>query len=352
MEYLLSVDLPQNHVRKRDTLQFFPYPSIDNPSAKYLEKLQHIALSNPNSSWVALEKIHGANFSFIFDGQTLVANKRSGKIEQNEKFYGYEIVVERYRKDIEVIFNYLQSRDASVYSIQVFGELFGGSYDGKSAAGACRVQKGVSYIDFVDFLVFDIRINADTCIFLAHSSITQLLSILGLSLRLVPILGRGSFEEMYKLSRIFESTVPSLYNLPKLNNNPAEGLIIKLDKDHSTGINRPILKNKNDVSFSEVDFKPKSRPVIDNSLSEESKSILERIICYLTRNRLDGVIGKEGPYCHRAKLRNVFINDAIKDYLKDVTSEESANFKQNEEKLRKHIIAYIEECGIMKLTVD
>jgi Rnl2 family RNA ligase len=117
MDYLLtSVSCPFAE-KPRD---FREYPSIENPRKKVIEFLESQVIKNPTCQWVALEKIHGANFSFTSDGNIVNANKRSGPIAPNENFFCFEIILERHSKSVILIFNYLKDMDPNICSIQNF----------------------------------------------------------------------------------------------------------------------------------------------------------------------------------------------------------------------------------------
>nr|URM62377.1 ligase 2 [Mimivirus sp.] len=86
--------------------QFFQkYFSIENLNARSFKSLQKNGLLSNNIEWIALEKIHGANFSFITNGEKLETAKRTGIISPEEYFFNYQIVVERYSQDVLNIFN-------------------------------------------------------------------------------------------------------------------------------------------------------------------------------------------------------------------------------------------------------
>lgn len=91
--------------------------------------------------WVALEKIHGANFSFTVhasgsEGQEISpprAAKRSGFLKTGENFYRlnkHPAILEEEGKKTRRIFDSLRENDTYHYSdacaVTVFGELFGG----------------------------------------------------------------------------------------------------------------------------------------------------------------------------------------------------------------------------------
>jgi hypothetical protein len=61
---------------------FKKYNSIENSyREKFLEKIKSIV--PPTEKWVVTEKIHGSNFSFIYDVENLTCAKRTGLINEN-----------------------------------------------------------------------------------------------------------------------------------------------------------------------------------------------------------------------------------------------------------------------------
>jgi hypothetical protein len=125
--------------------------------------------------------------------------------------------------------------------------------------------------------------------------------------------------------------------MPRLENNFAEGIVIKMDSEHLTNTDRPILKIKSpdflEVTTPRGRVKPKE-PQPENADIEDLKR-------YITKNRLDGIIGKEGPSCHPKKLKNLFIADAINDFLKDFPENESL-FKSFEANIRKQLSYFVD----------
>ena len=70
---------------------FKKYNSIENT---YREKqIEQVYLHGyDNEKYVVQEKVHGANFSFITDGEVIQVAKRSGLIAEDEKFNNYKFV--------------------------------------------------------------------------------------------------------------------------------------------------------------------------------------------------------------------------------------------------------------------
>lgn len=91
--------------------------------------------------WVALEKIHGANFSFTVNVDVHASGskiepprpaKRSGYLKSEENFFNlskHPAFFEKERGKIRKVFDDIRSNYFSdVSSVTVFGELFGGIY--------------------------------------------------------------------------------------------------------------------------------------------------------------------------------------------------------------------------------
>ena len=85
--------------------------------------------------WVATEKIHGANLSFsvVCEGREVRVAKRGGYLKEGESFFGVwrqrgllEGEMEKARK----AFTAVTEMRNGVYSITVYGELFGGIFGG------------------------------------------------------------------------------------------------------------------------------------------------------------------------------------------------------------------------------
>ena len=63
------------------------YPEIENHYNKLIQ--QYIESHSTEEIWVATEKIHGTNFSFIHDGNTLTCAKRNSFLKDNDKFFNF-----------------------------------------------------------------------------------------------------------------------------------------------------------------------------------------------------------------------------------------------------------------------
>ncbi|AGF85515.1 ligase 2 [Moumouvirus goulette] len=310
---------------------FQKYFSIENPNkiTKILRKNDH---TNDKYEWIVLEKIHGANFSFITNGKNICVAKRTAVISSDEYFYNYETIIEKYKEDILEIYKKITLSIKNIMSIQIFGELFGGLYPNYKYENMRPVQKGIYYNPNVDFMVFDIKINYSTdnfqvqnnkSEFLSHNEVLFYLTLT--NLKHVPVITKGKFNDIIKMDPVFLTKVPEIYQLPHIDNNYAEGYIFKLNTRHSCNILRPIIKSKNNVLFGEIHNQNKKN--YEENISDKNVFI-EEIKNYLTKNRFDGIIGKIGPDNKIPKIIGCYIADALNDYESSLDYEKMTLYKK------------------------
>ena len=84
---------------------------------------------------------------------------------------------------------------------------------------------------------------------MAHTEIELVMK--ELSLKYVPIAHQGTFAEIITPKPYFVTTIPTLYDLPEIKRNLAEGYVIKTNQRTKYDVNRPIYKIKNMKSFGE-----------------------------------------------------------------------------------------------------
>lgn len=270
-------------------MDFKKYNSLENAyRQKFINHCHELGVNQ----WVALEKIHGANFSFICDENMVVTPaKRTSVLNKTEHgtydFYGCNPIVEKYTPEIQSLANVIGG------PIQVFGELYGEG-----------VQKEVKY-GKKDFIVFDIMLKDG--IFLDWPLVKDLCEIFDIPY--APELGRGSLEEMLSLSPEFTS---------KLCEDNAEGIVIKplVDNVLLGNGSRPIIKNKSEA-FSEKKQKPAKKP---QKMPEEVVDIFNDFCQYLNQNRLNNVLSKIGGDISQkdfGKIAGLLAQDAKAEFERD-----------------------------------
>lgn len=210
-----------------------PYPkipSVDRPDA-----------ATVGGTWVATEKIHGAQLVIGFDGRRFSVGKRKAWLRDDEPFFGWQLL----RARLETAARAALSGDS--VAVRVYGELYGGAYphpDVPPAPGMSAVQTGVWYSPELRFALFDVlrqdRPNA-AARFLIYRDVAAIADRAGLDV--VPLLGRGPRASLDALPTRFPSRVPRRLGLPELPDNVAEGLVLRPD-ERLTPQRRPIVKLK------------------------------------------------------------------------------------------------------------
>jgi uncharacterized protein YlbG (UPF0298 family) len=351
---------------------FREFSSIESPSSKHIKQLEKYGYLNSSIEWIALEKIHGANFSFITDGIEIITAKRSGIISEKEKFFNSTAISKKYLDDILTLYHVIKKTNPETTTVQVFGEIFGGYYPGFTN-NMKPVQKGVYYRPEIDFLVFDIKMNTNISApkiatqihnnindgkmidekmvdekmidekfyswFLSQDEIDKYLKNLPL-LRGIPVTARGKFDDIINMSPIFITKIPELYGLPLINNNMAEGYVFKTNNRHPCHRSRPIIKIKNNNVFGEVVHMPKV-----NIGSGVTNQYVENAISYCTKNRFNNTISKIGLENRIEKINGIYVADVVKDFEKDLPDEELEEFKKSIKKVKEGINSYLLRHG-------
>ena len=214
--------------------------------------------------WIATEKIDGSNFSVYSDGKEIKFAKRTGFLKDEEWFYNYQSISLELSQKANKVYNSLKSKNNNLKFIVIYGELCGGFYpeDVNNWKGPIpsrinekgiviiplekrAVQEGVYYSDKIKHIVFDIAlINYENNIkYLEYEQMVKICE--EFKIPFTPILAKGSLQKLLDYSLEFNSTIPSLFGLKCIENNKAEGIVIRPSVWKGNGEDRPMLKRKN-----------------------------------------------------------------------------------------------------------
>jgi Rnl2 family RNA ligase len=261
--------------------------------------------------WVVTEKVHGANFSVIAvaDGQVAFAS-RSKVLDPGDNFFGVrsqrldDALAERART---LLSGLRRSANPTTWSIQIYGELFGGGYphpDVQPMPGAKPVQVGVWYAPELQFMAFDVLVIDEgdaTSRFLDFDRARD--EAMAAGFMFDNPLQRGTFETCLDFSVRFNTEVPSILGLPEVNGNAAEGVVIRplvepvIGRGEGTRERRMIKRKIPEFSekqYRHVNWRD-ARAARVTQFVDEAESLLRfEMLASVTSQRLDNTVSKVG----------------------------------------------------------
>ncbi len=291
---------------------FKKYGSIDNLSAKNdLVKV----LSITKHEFVVLEKAHGAHFSFQTNGKTATCARRNSILTDKNKFYNHEEMLSKYLSRILEVFKFVDSKFKHVKTVQIDGELIGGMYHHKDVKqlDLTKVQQGVYYSPDYQFYAYDIRYcSLDIWSYINYDICMEIFS--ELKFLYAKPLARGPFKDVVSFDPTFQTTIPDILGLPLIENNIAEGIVLKpvISMNLPNG-SRIIFKNKTE-KFNET---KKIKTVLED-IPPEVQEVQDEILQMITMNRLNNVISKIGEVTEKdmGKLIGLLSRDVLDEYQK------------------------------------
>lgn len=303
--------------------QFTKFPSLENTYRQ--KEIDKIIMMDIKDKWVVTEKVHGANFSFwvyknLESGKIdIKCAKRGGWIEEDEKFFNYTLVLEKYRPMLEKLRNDLLD------DFVIYGEMYGGN-----------IQSGVCYKLEQDFVAFDMRwINADESLSLPLDKLTTLTLGKDYNIPVTPLIGvYDSFEEALAIEESFTSKLIREDFNGEEKHKEAEGVVIEPDTAvYEPNGSRVYLKKKT-KRFLEKGGKPSIKHKSPVVLQESVKVKLEEALVFLNRNRFESVISKIGEVSIKdiGKVMGLMTQDIIVDMEKDLEQPADSWFETKGEK--------------------
>lgn len=276
--------------------------------------------------WVVTEKVHGANFSLVYENGSLKFAKRKEYLNWSDDFFGFQLVVSKLENNILRLFEKLSS-DIAAEKYIIYGELFGGKYphpEVEPVKDVHAIQTGVYYTPDIEFCAFDIAIEtdgSDSKYYLDYESSVAYFDEFKIFYAKPLLIGK--FNEAMNFNIRINSAVPKEFNLPELQNNLIEGVVIKPfdQKDHAI-FSRPIIKLKNPEFDEEEKFHEAEKwSFIPNvsSKTEELSFIVDELRNYVTQNRLKSAVSKIGTldlnnHSRVSEIKKEFLEDVITDF--------------------------------------
>lgn len=328
----------------QETPPFRPYPKIRESSSAW-ESDEAVARQLKKLTWIATEKIHGANFSFHLSIQDRVLRcaKRKAILNDSDTFFHFQKLKERYQSALWQLFDWVLTHNPKCQQLGVYGELYGGEYkhpEVKAVTGVEAVQTGVYYSPDIEFCAFDLqwRLSDEDWSFIDYDTATDWLTRFDLPIN--EVLFRGSLEQAYEQPIDFPSTIPKRHGLPELPDNSAEGLVIKPVQPvlvpTKKGPMRPIIKRKT-ARFQE-DARYHQAQVWDSKPGSNAASYALDLLewsakALVTKQRLQNALSKTGRDVSRTELFRALISDVEEQLREDHAEEWSALAKAEKELL-------------------
>lgn len=301
-------------------------PSIPNAyKAQYILSIKNAGYEM--KLYYVFEKVDGCNFMFVCDGKTILCGKRNSFLGPNDtNFHGYERLLEKYREDIMEIYDMFVRMNNNIKMVCIHYELYGGIYPGVKSSGK-GVNKNVFYSPDINVIVFDVSFVfydggrwREWVPYDVYEPVLRKFDIPYLK----PLF-KGTLKEALDFPNKFVTTIPKMHGLPEIEDNIAEGTVIK-------PVETLLLKNKKVVIKNKCDKFSERRK--DNALSYEEVGAIhgkfEGIIDYINLNRLSTVISKIGKVTRTdvPRIMRDFQQDILDSYfddnedLADITEEE------------------------------
>lgn len=306
------------------TKQFTKFPSLENTYRQ--KEIDKILMMGIKDQWVVTEKVHGANFSFwVYKNVEtkeidIKCAKRSGWIEEGEKFFNYKSVLEKYRPMLEKL------RGDVLDNFVIYGELFGGN-----------IQSGMCYSLEQDFVAFDMRwINEDGSLGWALDKLTMLTLKDDYNLPVTPLIGvYDTFEEALAVEESFTSKlIRQDFDGEEEEHKETEGVVIEPNNAvYEPNGSRVYLKKKT-KRFLEKGGKPNIKHKVPMLLQESVQLKLDEALLFLNNNRFDSVVSKIGEVSIKdiGKVTGLLTQDIVVDMEKDLEQPVDSWFETKGEK--------------------
>lgn len=313
------------------------FTEIDNSyNEKKLTNIRQYVDSN--LQWVVTEKIDGENASINISPEGIRIGKRSSLFPVGSKFGKVLEVAEKHKDSFMSAYNYIIERYSKVTnelneesfmkinSVTFFGESFGGVYphkDVEKAINAKKIQGRVFYCPDNDFLIFDIAMTMEDIegyiknVYLDFNDVEQICCMFNLPY--IKPLFFGTFEECLNYDVNFVTTIPYYYNLPRIEDNFTEGIVIKPVKEQRFGNGERVILKKKSEKFSEKRKSNNAFIINKEDYSLELVNAMSLSSMYITENRLMNIISHFGEVSNKdfGPVLKEFNEDVLKDMYRE-----------------------------------
>jgi Rnl2 family RNA ligase len=300
------------------SISHIPYPKM--------EQAKRAPQEFNNTLVVLLEKIHGTNFSIIYnqDGECLGMAKRTSILQDGEKFFNVQQLDDDLKTRMSIIARKLTDNCSGI--VRFYGEYYGGNYNNTTSSGCVKIQKGMDYAPVNAFAVFDILVQLDdgTNVFLSWDAVKQITE--RFQVPHVPEVARGlwgNLKESFDIEGMTSRVPIELHGLATVENPESEGVIVRtLTPEYGERYKWKKAK------YCET---PKENR---RNKGNQQKELINTICEWMNQNRFDAYMSKVGPEAFRERSS---IGDHVKALVSDVMEDVQREYQDISESMRKSL---------------
>ncbi|RYZ86550.1 MAG: 2'-5' RNA ligase, partial [Proteobacteria bacterium] len=300
--------------------------------------------------WVVTEKVHGANFSFVYEDGRLRFAKRKEYLQWGDDFFGFQLVVKNLEANVIQFFEELASQVKATKYV-LYGELFGGEYPHATIErikNLQAIQTGVYYCPDIRFCAFDIAIETDglsSKYYLDYETAITYFEKFNIFYAKPMLIGK--LADALNFNTRINSGIPAAFHLPPLEKNLIEGIVVKpydvIDRDLLAS--RPIIKIKNAEFDEEEKYHEAEKwsfiPGV-SSRTEELSFVVDELRHYVNQNRLNSAVSKIGAFERGNEARISEIKaEVLADVITDFNGKNNNFFDELDPGARQWIIERI-----------
>ena len=323
-------------------MKFKSYSEIENSyNGKFIRQIRELGFDDPSLKYFCFNKIDGSNFQCSIDeNEKFIVGSRSNYLERDTNFQGWqramrnEDVENKLRKMKELIAAEC-FEDPEPFALTVYGELCGGFYrhpDVEKVKGAIKIQGRVDYNPDNMWVPFDILLRWEDGNKRYLFSQTEVMEYCDkVELPHEQLLFSGTLDECLNFPIDFTDTTGNfLWNLPIIEGNVSEGVVIKPDKAAwMPNGQRVILKNKG-TKFKERIMRTPKEKKENVPLTDLELNIFEYAREYITESRMMSIVSKIGHLDE--KMFGVFLGAFLKDMWSDFDKDHADEIQELEAK--------------------
>ena len=265
-------------------LEFKKYSSIENSfNREFMERI--VAEMPTDLEYVVQEKVHGANTSFLCDGENVRFAKRTSMLEAEEK--------------------------------------------------------GVCYTPEHEFYGFDIYVMGEGVgRYLPVDEVNELFDKHGFFY--ARTLFKGTLAECLKHPNAFQSKIAEWLGFPAIEDNICEGIVIRpVVPMYLRNGSRVLIKSKNERFVEKKSVKKRNKLFAETvPYSEALKALVPEVEAYVTEQRLANVVSHIGEVHvpkDFGKIMGLFSKDVLEDFLKEQCGEYGCLEKSEQKLLNKEL---------------